>query len=157
MLRDKLKNLELRITELADYLQVSRPTMYKYIDCYDNAQFDQIDKRILKLFNYICENELVGKKNIVNYILTHLVDVKDMGDNDELSLIKKIKNYVISNPDSKKSRLIVAAVTTNNLDDIICYLSDILHLLKKKKLTEEEQKQLQPYYELKNKIDKGVK
>lgn len=157
MLRDKLKNLELRITELADYLQVSRPTMYKYIDCYDNAQFDQIDKRILKLFNYIFENELVGKKNIVNYILTHLVDVKDMGDNDELSLIKKIKNYVISNPDSKKSRLIVAVVTTNNLDDIICYLSDILPLLKKKKLTEEEQKQLQPYYELKNKIDKGVK
>ncbi len=29
--------------------------------------------------------------------------------------------------------------------------------MKKKKLTEEEQKQLQPYYELKNKIDKGVK
>lgn len=157
MLRERLKSLELRITELADYLQVSRPTMYKYIECYDNAQFDQIDKRILKLFNYICENELVGKKNIVNYILTRLVNVKDMGDNDELSIIQRIKNYVISNPDSKKSRLIVAVVTTSNLDDIICYLSDILPLLKKKKLTYEEQKQLQPYYELKNKINKGDK
>lgn len=157
MLRDRLKNLGLRITELADYLQVSRPTMYKYIECYDNAKFDQIDKRILKLFNYICENELVGKKNIVNYILTHLVEVKEVGDSDEIAIIKKIKSYIISNPDSKKSRLIVASVKTNSLDDVLCYLADILPLLNKKKLTEEEQKQLQPYYELKNKIDNGDK
>ena len=70
LLRERLKAMELKITELADYLQVSRPTMYKFIDYYDNAEFDLINKKVLKLFNYINEHELVGKKSVVNYILT---------------------------------------------------------------------------------------
>ena len=72
MLRDRLKELDLKITEMADYLQLSRPTMYKFIECYDNKEFSSINKNVLKLFNYINENELVGKKNVVNYILTTL-------------------------------------------------------------------------------------
>ena len=35
MLRERLKNMEIKITELADYLQISRPTMYKFIEYYD--------------------------------------------------------------------------------------------------------------------------
>ena len=69
MLRQRLKNMDLRITELADYLQVSRPTMYKFIDYYDNGEFDLINRNVLKLFNYISENGLLGKRNVVNYIL----------------------------------------------------------------------------------------
>ena len=68
MLRQRLKEMDLRITELADYLQLSRPTMYKFIECYDNGEFEQINKKVLKLFNYINENELAGKRNVVIYI-----------------------------------------------------------------------------------------
>lgn len=32
MLKERLKEIDLRIAELADYLQISRPTMYKFID-----------------------------------------------------------------------------------------------------------------------------
>lgn len=151
LLRERLKAMELKITELADYLQVSRPTMYKFIDYYDNAEFDLINKKVLKLFNYINEHELVGKKSVVNYILTNLVDVKDVGD-DELDIIKKIKKYIISNPESKKSQFLVTCATKDTFDDVIYYLVSIQGLIGKRKLGEEDKKILEPYLELKEKI-----
>lgn len=132
-LRERLKNMELRITELADYLQVSRPTMYKFIDYYENAEFELINKKVLKLFNYIKENELVGKKNVINYILTNLTEIKELGDSGELEVIKKIKKFIISNPESKKSQFYVLSASTEIYDDVIVYLVRIHSLLKKEK------------------------
>lgn len=152
LLRDRLKAMELKITELADYLQVSRPTMYKFIEYYDNAEFDLINKKVLKLFNYINEHELAGKKSVINFILTNLVDVKDLGDDLELDIIKKIKKYIISNPKSKKSQFLVTCATKDIYDDIIYYLVSIQGLIGKRKLGEEDKKLLEPYLELKEKI-----
>lgn len=152
MLRDRLKNMEIKIIELADYLQISRPTMYKFIEYYDLKEFDLINKKVLKLFNYINENELIGKKNVVNYILTKLVDVKEMNSDDELAIIKTIKKYIISNPESKKSQFLVTCATKDVFDDIIAYLVEITPLLKKKILTAEEEILLEPYRIFKTKL-----
>ncbi len=152
-LRERLKNMELRITELADYLQVSRPTMYKFIDYYENAEFELINKKVLKLFNYIKENELVGKKNVINYILTNLTEIKELGDSGELEVIKKIKKFIISNPESKKSQFYVLSASTEIYDDVIVYLVRIHSLLKKRKVTDEEKHLLQPYLDFKKKLE----
>lgn len=152
MLRDRLKEIDLRITELADYLQVSRPTMYKFIEYYEKEEFDLINKKVLKLFNYIKENELVGKKNVVNYILTNLVDLKDLGSKEENNTLSNIKKYIVANPDSKKSRFIELISTKDIYDKLIYYLVDISCLLRKKKLTEEEKEKLVPYLEIIKKI-----
>lgn len=154
MLRERLRELEIKITELADYLQITRPTMYKFIDYYENSEFDLINKKVLKLFNYIAEHELIGKKNVINYILTNLVNLKENGDSDEIEIIKKIKKYIISNPESKKSQFIVNLVSKESYDDIISYLVNIEPLLKKRKLTDDEISLLNPYIEFKNKIIK---
>ena len=113
-----------------------------------------INKKVLKLFNYIAEHELIGKKNVINYILTNLVNLKENGDSDEIEIIKKIKKYIISNPDSKKSQFIVNLVSKESYDDIISYLVNIEPLLKKRKLTDDEISLLNPYIEFKNKIIK---
>ena len=154
MLRERLRELEIKITELTDYLQITRPTMYKFIDYYENSEFDLINKKVLKLFNYIAEHELIGKKNVINYILTNLVNLKENGDSDEIEIIKKIKKYIISNPESKKSQFIVNLVSKESYDDIISYLVNIEPLLKKRKLTDDEISLLNPYIEFKNKIIK---
>ena len=95
---------------------------------------------------------MVGKKSVINYILTNLVDVKDVGDDEELDIIKKIKKYIISNPESKKSQFLVTCATKDTFDDVIYYLVSIQGLLNKRKLSEEEQEALKPYLELKVKI-----
>ena len=152
MLRNRLKEIDLRITELADYLQVSRPTMYKFIEYFEQEEFDLINKKVLKLFNYIKENELVGKKNVVNYILTNLVELKDLGNKEENNVLSNIKKYIVANPGSKKSIFIELISTKDIYDKLIYYLVDINSLLKKKKLTDEEKEKLIPYLEIIKKI-----
>jgi hypothetical protein len=151
--------MDVRITELADYLQTSRPTMYKFIEFYDNNNFELINKKVLKLFNYINENELVGKKNVVNYILNNLVDLKELGDKEEIHQIKIIKNFIISNPESKKSKFFELCCKKDFFDDLIYYLVDISNLINKRKLSDKEKNKLEPYNSLIIKIkqlkDKG--
>ena len=65
MIRDRLKELEIRITELADYLQISRTTLYKFIELYDSGQQKDVNPSVRKLFDFIENNELIGKKNVM--------------------------------------------------------------------------------------------
>lgn len=155
MLRQRLKEMDLRITELADYLQLSRPTMYKFIECYDNGEFEQINKKVLKLFNYINENELAGKRNVVNYILNNLVEVKQLGskqENDTLSLIKK---NILTNPESKKSQFVKLVAQKDTFDKIIYYLMDIYEISKNKNRSQDEENKLKQYNEMLEIILKG--
>ena len=152
MLREKLKDMDLRITELADYLQISRPTMYKFIDYYEENRFDEINNKTLKLFNYIMENELAGKKNVINYILNNLVEIKNIGGDEENELIKSIKHFIISNPQSKKSQFFKMCVQKDIFDELIFYLVDISTIIKKRKPTKEELQVITPYREIVEKI-----
>ena len=53
MIKERLKDIDLKITELSDYMQISRPTMYKFIEAYDDGNSSIINKHVLKLFKYI--------------------------------------------------------------------------------------------------------
>lgn len=46
------------ISEVAERFSISRPTLYKYMDCYDQGEFDRIPKDILEYFR------LVGEKDV---------------------------------------------------------------------------------------------
>lgn len=148
-LRKRLKEMELRLTELCDYMQVSRPTMYKYMESYDKKDFDEISSDVLKVFNYIAENKLAGKKNVVSFILNDVIAVK--GEDDKT--INVIKKYIDNNPTSEKSKFFELIARSDNYDPIIHYLLEIKPLLNKKSLTSAEKEKLKPY----NLIIKGGK
>ena len=150
MLREKLRDIDLRITELADYLQISRPTMYKYIDEYDAKRFVEINNKVLKLFDYISNNPLIGKKTVINYILNHLVEVKELETKSEANDISSIRKFIIDNPGSKKSEFIKIITEKKCYDNVIEYLMDIYPLIKKRKLTDDEIEKLRLYDEINN-------
>ena len=102
MLREKLRGIDIRITELADYLQISRPTMYKYIEAYDAEQFSEINNKVLKLFNYINNNPLIGKKTVMNYILNNLVEVKELETKSDVADLSSIRIFFSFIPCSSK-------------------------------------------------------
>lgn len=145
MLRERFKEIDLKLTELAEYLQISRPTLYNYMELYDKKKYGQINLKVLGLFNYITENQLAGKRNVINYILTNLVEVEELAKSDEQEAFKKLKKCIVENPDSKKSKFIINCVDNDFLDDVIFYLSDVVAILKKKKRTAQEEKSLAPY------------
>lgn len=150
MLQQRLRELEIKITELSEYLQISRPTLYKFIACYDGKKFNSIDKNILALFNYIDENELIGKKNVINYILTKMPH--GVAEDDVSDPINTLKNYLLLNPESKKSKFALEYFFDDNFGEILCYFADIAPLLDKESLSTAEKEKLQPFYDLKNKI-----
>lgn len=153
MLRERLKDMGLKLTELANYLQLSRPTLYKFIELYDSGEHDDINGKVLRLFNYICENELIGKKTVIAYILDNLADIKPLGERSELLAITRAKKYILANPQSPKTKLIEELATGDTLDDIASYLIEIVPLLKRRRLTDEEAALLVPYKELLSKIN----
>ena len=154
MIRQRLKEADLKITELADYLHLTRPTLYKYIESYDGGDKDSINKKVLKLFKYIEENTLAGKKTIVNYILTNLVEEVDLDDSDASAKFTKVKKVMLSDPESNKTQLINIIANKKTLDDVVDYLLIVDSLVKKRKLTPEEEKMLKPYNDLLEAIEK---
>ena len=150
MLKERLSDLDIKITELANYLNISRPTMYKFIDYYESGNNNDINKKVLKLFNYIVENPLIGKNNVISYILNNLADVKDMEAKEESDLYKDVRRYILDNPDSEKSKFLNLCCKKGNYDLVIHYLMEISPLLKKSKLDEEELKMLKPYKDIIN-------
>ena len=150
MLKDRLSELDIKITELANYLNLSRPTMYKFIDYYESGNHNEINKKVLKLFNYIVENPLIGKNNVISYILNNLADVKEMESKEDVNLFKDVRKYILENPDSEKSKFVNLCCKKGNYDIFIHYLMEISPLLKKKDLSREELKLLKPYKDIIN-------
>ena len=150
MIKQRLKELEIKITELANYLQISRPTMYKFIDSYDNGNKKEVNSSVAKLFDYMEDNPLAGKRVIINYILTKMADMKDADTDSVNEIIKAVKGYVSNNPDSEKTQFIRKCSEQSQYDIVIHYLVEISPLLKKKKLTEAELEKIKPYKEILN-------
>ena len=68
-MRKILQDMGLRITELSDIMEVSRPTMYKFIELYENGNRDEIDTGVLKFFDSIERNPKMKKKDALYYAL----------------------------------------------------------------------------------------
>lgn len=148
MIHERLQDLEIKITELANYLQVSRPTMYKFIEAYDKGERDVINKNVLKLFDYISENKLIDKRNVIAFILTNLTNLKTSITPEQQKLVNEIEYYVSMNPKSEKTEFIRTCIQKSSFDVIIHYLIDISPLLSKKRLSAEQKKLLKPYKEI---------
>lgn len=148
MVRNRLKELEIKISELAGYLQISRPTMYKFIDLYDSGKKRDVNPSIKRLFDYIERNPLIGKRAVINYILSNMTDLKEVDTDDVNEILKSVKLYVSENPNSEKSQFIKMCTEYSQYDMVIHYLLEISPLIKKRKLNEAEIKKLAPYNEI---------
>ena len=140
MIQDKLKNLKIKVTEIADYVDLSRPTLYKAMESYDAGERDNINKNVLKIFDYIDLNKGIEKKDVINYMLS-IVDTNKV-------VIDKVKGYVNTNPTSEKTQFIDNAVSSSRYDLFIHYAMDVTPLLNKENLTPEEQNKVNLYNEI---------
>jgi len=68
-MRKILHDMGLNITEISEIMDVSRPTMYKFIDSYENGDRDKIDQNVLKFFDSVKRNPKMKKKDALYYAL----------------------------------------------------------------------------------------
>ena len=68
-MRQILQNIGLQISELSEIMDISRPTMYKFIDLYDAGEKSKIDTNVLKFLEHIEKRPKISKKDALYYAL----------------------------------------------------------------------------------------
>ena len=131
-IREKLKEKDIKITELADYLNITRPTLYKFIEIFDSGKRKGIDPTTLKVFLFIEKYPLCGKVQIINYLI---------------NLIKS---------GNTKTEAYSNRTAFSNVDaSIIKFLENIDQILENKEKTKEDIEKIKIYNEFLNKINGG--
>lgn len=93
-------NGKITISELSRLTDLSRPTLYKYVEEYEAEKIHNIPNEILPLFDYIYSAEAKNKADIINYC------IQKNKKSAESSVFDKIK--MLFNTDEQfKKKLIV--------------------------------------------------
>ena len=119
-IRDKLKEAQMRLVELATYLDISRPTLYKYLELYENKEYNEIDKKCFDLFSFIDNNKNIQRHIIMEYLINKVIPLKETNGSDieVISWVRKLSESFNDN-DKKKLKIIGIIASSNKFDDII--------------------------------------
>lgn len=119
--REKLKSIKIRLNELALYLNVSRPTLYKYLELYENKEIDKIDKKTYDLFKYIESTRGLTKPILMDHLYNEYLVLSDD------SLISDIKDLMNKNNElnEKKIQIIKIVLKYKNLKEVIERINEI--------------------------------
>ncbi len=153
LLREKLKDIDLRLVDIAQFLEISRPTTYKFIEMYELGKRDKLDSKILKFFNFIMQTPNVNKNMAISYILENLVKPKQ-----EYIDKRQIISNLLEKDNNMKIEFIETLTRNDILDPILGYLLECQNILGRKdrvSLTDEEKTIIQPLSELYNRL--GIK
>jgi hypothetical protein len=93
-------NGKITISELARLTNLSRPTLYKYVEEYENNDISNIPADILELFNYIYSTDVKDKSDIINYC------IKKNKKSSESSVFDKIKMLYATDEQFKKKLIL---------------------------------------------------
>ncbi len=145
MIKDRLKELDIKISELAEYFNVTRPTIYKYISTFDEGKTEGIPQKIRDLFDYINNYPLIDKHNVISFIFKSFTN---KNDNCEDQNIELINDFLRQNINSEKGQFIIKIVSSNSYDLIIHYATQISEIIDKEKISKKDLKLLKPYKEI---------
>ena len=137
-LRDRLRELGIKIVDLANMLDISRPTLYKHIESYETNALENLDSSYIALFNYITQNEFINAKNVFIYITQNILRLKE----------KDFQNKVAITGNAQKDAFIILLLESNRFDDLLGYFVSCYELLQKDTLSDESRAFLQPLLKL---------
>lgn len=137
-LRDRLRELGIKIVDLANMLDISRPTLYKHIESYEKNMLENLDSSYIALFNYITQNEFINAKNVFIYITQNILRLKE----------KDFQNKVAITGNAQKDAFITLLLESNRFDDLLGYFVSCYELLEKDTLSDESRAFLQPLLKL---------
>ena len=146
-MKERLRELGIKTTELSSYMKISRPTLYKYVGLYEQGEYKDIPNNVLQTFKYIDKHKKLTKEQVISFVILEFAD--------EQGSTKKevIRNYLLSkgNNDPKIS-LMYQLITTDSLDDIVQYLIKSSSILDEEEINDEEFYQVARLINLKNDV-----
>ena len=117
-MKEKLRNLGIKTTELSEYMRISRPSLYKYIELYESKEYKLVPEKVLRVFKYVDKYKNLSKEQVIAFTISEFSDT-DVSDKKEA-----IRNYLLNKgANDPKINLMYVLATTDSLDDIVQYLS----------------------------------
>lgn len=117
-LRNKLKDSQMRLVELSTYMDISRPTLYKYLEAYELKDYHSIEKKCLDLFSFIDNSKNPTRPIIMDYLIHKVLPVETIpGSSPEiLSNVRKMSESP-KELDQKKMKIIELLSSSTLLDE----------------------------------------
>lgn len=122
-LKKKIELLDLGITELSIYLDVSRPTLYKFIEMYESNTPKKIPMHIKNVFEYIKNNDDLTKIKVISFINSML---QNKNENESLVLklykskeFKMIFDFIIKSTKIKDFEIDLYNRTKTEIEELI--------------------------------------
>lgn len=144
LLRERLKEIDLRLVDLAELLKISRPTAYKFIELYEIGQRDKFDSKILRFFDYVCQND-INKMDAISFILNNISMPENQSNKDKKQQITNL----LKKDNEVKVNFIEKLTQVDIFDPILSYLLECEKIItsnnrsRKKELSDDDDKKLE--------------
>lgn len=143
--------MDLRLTDIAGYIGVSRPTLYRYLGLYESGSRSQIPKEVLNLFRYIDRTKNVTHDMVMVYLVTNFAKCSAGGPKAE------VQKYISEACDDDPKLLLMAALAHSDAaDTVVPYLTECLDLLGKEELTDNERNQVARFLSFSERVSRNV-
>ena len=132
-MKEKLRDLGIKTTELSQYMRISRPSLYKYLESYESKEYKVIPEKVLRTFRYVDKYKNLTKEQIITFVICEFAE-EETSDKKE-----SIRKYLLTKgSNDPKIELMYALINTDILDGITHYLNEVCRILEKGELTESE-------------------
>lgn len=138
LLRQKLKTLDLSLVDMAHFLNISRPTLYKLIESYELGHRNKIDSKICNIFDFIIHTPNLCKTKAISYIIESF-------SKPQIQSAKERKEAIahwLKKEDSMKVDFIYMLGNSEVFDPILPYMLECGKILAKKNIGEKEREML---------------
>ena len=149
-MKARMRELNIKMTELSEYIKVSRPTLYKYIESYESGDLESIPDRVVSLFRLMDRPE-VTKEQVIASIIS------SFREEEGTETGEAVRRYV-SDPSSSPSKVefLEKVASTDCLDSIIPYLNDCIDILSGDTIDDDQAYQVARLVLLRSKVNRNL-
>ena len=149
-MKARMRELNIKMTELSEYIKVSRPTLYKYIESYESGDLESIPGRVVSLFRMMDRPEVTKEQVIASIISTFRED-------EGTETGEAVRRYV-SDPSSSPSKIefLEKVASTDCLDSIIPYLNDCIDILSGDSIDDDQAYQVARLVLMRSKVNRNL-
>lgn len=123
-MKERLRELGIKTTELSEYMRISRPSLYKYIELYEAGDTSAVPEKVLRTFRYVDRYRSLTKEQAVVFVIC---EFSDINNSDKKEAIRRY--LLMHGPGDAKIGLMYALVSTSSLDGLVPYLADSAEIL----------------------------
>lgn len=150
-MKDRMLELGIKMTELSQYMKISRPSLYKYLGLFESRDYDQIPEKVLRSFRELNRRKKITKEQFIAFVISEFQESEDY-DNKE-----RVRTYLSKcNITDPKLELITQIVEMTRYEEMVPYLSNCFRILSEGPKDDSEIYQVVRFMQMRDQVTKNI-